>query len=1436
MRKPLLSSMVLRRVIRRIFIYASLAFIGSIMPLQLYSQFVCDPQIDGLEYVCGGEEAGYMDIGSSQPYPATNKEWTLSGGGTIIGPDVGNAITIRWGNTPGIYSVILNNSLTDPGVECDESDTLMVMVASTQAPQMNCNDTVQLSLDLDCEAVVSPDMILEGNVLPGDAYDVVIRDELGNLIPNATVNEMHVGQYLFATVIHRCSGNSCWGRVFVEDKLPPMLMCMSYELDCDDPIEPSETGPVFFPLKPGYQIEMVVSPTEFIVSGVDACSDVSLTYRDMIVNNTCPPAQEFIQVIYREWTAIDEYGASASCFDTLFIRTGSLDSVTAPPNYDDIERPVLNCADNFKTDQYGNPHPDVTGYPGGDAVCPNIDYDYHDFRIGVCEGSYKIIREWIVADWCEGRSITFDQVIKVLDQEVILVCPPFKTISTNPFTCFGETDLDPPLVIDDCSSWSYYVLTKKFEPGKSPSSIDATDENVIRKPDGSYRVVDLPAGLNWIIYVVEDACGNIEECATEILVEENSKPIPVCDEHTVITLSNNGRAKLYATSIDDGSFDNCGIDRFEIRRMDQGNCPPEVYDSTAFREYAEFCCEDIADNPIMVVMRVYDKSGNFNDCMTFVEVQDENPPTVECLPNLTINCDVDISDLSIFGGYSMTNADRQPIVIDGKNLGRDGLAFDDCGVLIDTSVQYNLNKCGIGTIIRTFSISDLFHSPIICRQFISIRNLDPFPGDQIVWPRDRTFNGCITDLSPDNTGKPDWDDEGYCTDLKFTYKDQIFNVVEGACFKVLRLWTVFDHCVPSGVGRKWEHTQVIKVSNNRAPIFTSSCDNRSFSGLSNNCSGYAELIASAEDDCTPNDQLIWSFAIDLYNDNSLDVFGSTNDASGEYPGGTHRIIFKVEDQCGNENTCSFLFTINDGKKPTPYCATGIITVVMPMTGEVAVWAKDLDAGSFDNCSKAANLRFSFSSNVNNTSRTFRCSDIPNGMEETFEVEVWVTDEFGNQDFCTTKITIQDNIGDACPDTGTVTSALITGEVFTPKNETVENVMVKLNGHGSMYKEHMTSSDGIYAFEQLPMHKKYTLNAERNDNPLNGVSTKDIILIQRHLLGLKEFDSPYKYLAADVDDSEHVSVRDIFEIRRLILGLQDNFPNNKSWRFIDASHQFNNITNPFPIDESLKYDDLDRDMINSDIIAIKIGDISGDVKSKLTGNTNTRSALSMLPILFNDISFNPGDEIKVDLMVSDAFNEIEGLQFALNFDESSLMLKDAHSKSPAVQNSHLGLTNVSQGSIRMSWNAIERDNRLESPDLLSLHFLALKSGKLSEIIWINDNELIPEVYLSDNELKGIELKSIQLNDNLNYKRFVLLQNVPNPFDNSTTIPFSLPEPTFITLRVFSVTGNEIIRIDGYFDKGVNQFTLHRDQLGSNGIYYYQLDSENHTSTKKMILLE
>jgi len=123
-----------------------------------------------------------------------------------------------------------------------------------------------------------------------------------------------------------------------------------------------------------------------------------------------------------------------------------------------------------------------------------------------------------------------------------------------------------------------------------------------------------------------------------------------------------------------------------------------------------------------------------------------------------------------------------------------------------------------------------------------------------------------------------------------------------------------------------------------------------------------------------------------------------------------------------------------------------------------------------------------------------------------------------------------------------------------------------------------------------------LTPKLDENPLNGVSTFDILLIQRHILGIQALNSPYKMIAADVNNSRSITTLDMIQLRKLILGLDSKFTHNRAWRFVDATYIFPNPTNPwqgsFPESSSIA---SWRPNPSTNFVAIKIGDLNSSAK-------------------------------------------------------------------------------------------------------------------------------------------------------------------------------------------------------------------------------------------------
>lgn len=91
----------------------------------------------------------------------------------------------------------------------------------------------------------------------------------------------------------------------------------------------------------------------------------------------------------------------------------------------------------------------------------------------------------------------------------------------------------------------------------------------------------------------------------------------------------------------------------------------------------------------------------------------------------------------------------------------------------------------------------------------------------------------------------------------------------------------------------------------------------------------------------------------------------------------------------------------------------------------------------------------------------------------------------------------------------------------------------------------TSTTGYYAFTNLPLNSNLVLKPTKSDNPTNGVSTIDLLKIQKHILGLDPIKDPYTLVAADINNDKDINTNDLIELRKVILNIYDAFPSNTS---------------------------------------------------------------------------------------------------------------------------------------------------------------------------------------------------------------------------------------------------------------------------------------------------
>lgn len=90
-------------------------------------------------------------------------------------------------------------------------------------------------------------------------------------------------------------------------------------------------------------------------------------------------------------------------------------------------------------------------------------------------------------------------------------------------------------------------------------------------------------------------------------------------------------------------------------------------------------------------------------------------------------------------------------------------------------------------------------------------------------------------------------------------------------------------------------------------------------------------------------------------------------------------------------------------------------------------------------------------------------------------------------------------------------------------------------------------------------------------------------------------------------------------------------------------------------------------------------------------------------------------------------------------------------------------------------------------------------------------------------------------------FGLSQNVPNPFNSSTSIEFTLPERSRVKIGIFNVLGRRLVTlVDGIMPPGVHRVEWDgADASGrpaATGVYFYHLEADEYVETKRMLLLK
>jgi len=377
------------------------------------------------------------------------------------------------------------------------------------------------------------------------------------------------------------------------------------------------------------------------------------------------------------------------------------------------------------------------------------------------------------------------------------------------------------------------------------------------------------------------------------------------------------------------------------------------------------------------------------------------------------------------------------------------------------------------------------------------------------------------------------------------------------------------------------------------------------------------------------------------------------------------------------------------------------------------------------------------------------------------------------------------------------AATLAGIIKTMNKQFIEGVKVQVSGL-SEDKIGITRNDGLYKFSGLDKGGDYTVYPELNKHPLNGVSTYDLLLIQKHILNSKKIENPYELIAADVNKSGNISMLDMLALRKIILGIDKEFKENKSWRFVDANFTFKMDASPYLFPEIVNINDLNGSA-EANFIGVKTGDINGNAIANGSGLGGTREQQAYVLQVENKALW--AGEIYPLLIYADPVLSAEGMQFTLQYDPKKLHFESALADSTLL--SMMGIFEK-EGMLTLSWTKTMEAGAM----LLSLPFRAIERGEIADMLVIGDRITRAEAYIEERTLP-VNISFIEKAGN----SLRVLDPYPNPFVDRVNIPYYLPANARVKLQLFDYSGRLVRTQELEGNAGWNKVEVDNLPIGS-----------------------
>lgn len=545
------------------------------------------------------------------------------------------------------------------------------------------------------------------------------------------------------------------------------------------------------------------------------------------------------------------------------------------------------------------------------------------------------------------------------------------------------------------------------------------------------------------------------------------------------------------------------------------------------------------------------------------------------------------------------------------------------------------------------------------------------------------------------------------------------------------------------------------------------------------------------------------------------------------PEGRHRIEWRAV-QDGVERFCDRNFKVKDCKKPLVTCKTGL-AVYLDVTQTATLNLAQALLSTSDNITPDTQLvvgmrrvgtGFGFPMDAQGNPQDtamFSCENNENQF-----IEIWSQDKSGNLENCTAAVLVYDTAG-FCP--------------FSPfpsicartcwNDEIIRDVQFSTSwtipGQAPIVNQLEKTQFDCSELTSLPPTSLFTLRADKDTFPLNGVTTFDLVLISKHILAITPLDAGWKLAAADANMSNSITTFDILELRKLILGLSNQMPNNvPSWRFFaDTCTVWGS---PFfgycPTAYTLPVIPISNYPPNLPFTGLKVGDVNGtaSVIDSIHGSAESRGDAVVLE--WPDISMQAGETREISLQTS-ASGTWNGFQFSMQYDPAMMDLVPASS----AENISLGADNWSKsldGRLNLSCSDAFAKVFVPGEPLIRVLITAKQDLRLSDALQLAKKARIaPEIYDGEGLVHEISWRFVPLEQASTQTQAQIFDPAPNPSSGTCNIPVRLTTTELVSTEIYDLSGQLLWRQQNVQSAGAHILDIPALALPNSGVYLWRV---------------